>query len=240
MRKFEKLVISGCSFSAGTSDIYMAVSQPTTWSHFLLPKTNSEIFVNLAIPGGGNIAAGYNIVYLLETKESFTSNDTLILFNITGLDRVDTMCYCDHPQANSSFSWNQDFGFGWITEGGFTHGRFWRDGGLPFKRLLQKNMGLDQIITVNSLSIINTITYLEANNFQYAFMLMDQYIETAAPDFLKRFLDNRSAHYITFDGVSNIYEYCKQNTWLKKDQFHPSHEGHSAIADFVYRHINKY
>ena len=219
MRKFEKLVISGCSFSAGTSDIYMAVSQPTTWSHFLLPKTNSEIFVNLAIPGGGNIAAGYNIVYLLETKESFTSNDTLILFNITGLDRVDTMCYCDHPQANSSFSWNQDFGFGWITEGGFTHGRFWRDGGLPFKRLLQKNMGLDQIITVNSLSIINTITYLEANNFQYAFMLMDQYIETAAPDFLKRFLDNRSAHYITFDGVSNIYEYCKQNTWLKKDQF---------------------
>ena len=240
MRKFEKLVISGCSFSAGTSDIYMAVSQPTTWSHFLLPKTNSEIFVNLAIPGGGNIAAGYNIVYLLETKESFTSNDTLILFNITGLDRVDTMCYCDHPQANSSFSWNQDFGFGWITEGGFTHGRFWRDGGLPFKRLLQKNMGLDQIITVNSLSIINTITYLEANNFQYAFMLMDQYIETAAPDFLKRFLDNRSAHYITFDGVSNMYEYCKQNSLLGWDQFHPSREGHSAIADFVYRYIDKY
>ena len=240
MKKFEKLVISGCSFSAGSSDIHQANSQPTTWPHFLLPKINPNIFVNLAIPGGGNIAAGYNIVYLLETKKFFTSNETLVLFNITGLDRFDTICYKDNAHANPSFSWNQDFGFGWITEGEFTHGRLWRDGGLPFKGLLHKNIGIDQMITFNSLSIINTITYLEANNFQYAFMLMDQHIETAAPDFLKRFLDNRSAHYITFDGVSNIYEYCKQNTWLKKDQFHPNHEGHSRIADFVYQHIDKY
>ena len=216
--------------------MHLALSQPSTWSHFLLSKTNSKIFVNLAIPGGGNIAAGYNIVYLLETKKFFTSNDTLVLFNITGLDRFDTMCYKDNAHANTSFSWNEDFKFGWLTEGGFGHA----GPRPPFKGLLQKNMGLDQMITFNSLSIINTITYLEANNFQYAFMLMDRHIEPAAPDFLKRFLDNRSAYYITFDGVSNMYEYCKQNTWLKGDQFHPNHEGYSAIADVVSRHIDKY
>ena len=238
MKKFEKLVISGCSFSAGTSDMHLAAGRPTTWSHFLLPKISPKIFVNLAMPGGGNIAAAYNIVYLLETKKFFTSNETLVLFNITGLDRFDTICYKDNAYANSSFSWNQDFGFGWITEGGFAHGRWSTQ--MPFKGMLHKNIGMDQLITFNSLSIINTITYLEANNFQYAFMLMDQHVETDTPDFLKRFLNNRSAHYITFDGISNMHEYCKQNTWLKKDQFHPSHEGHSAIADFVYQHIDKY
>ena len=234
MKKFEKLVISGCSFSAGSSDIENGTMYPITWSHFLLPKINPNVFVNLSVHGGGNISSGFNIVYLLETKKFFTSDDTLILFNITGLDRVDTMCYNDNSYANSSFSWNKDFGFGWITEGGFTSKL------PPFNGMLQKNIGVDQIITTNSLSIINTITYLEANNFQYAFMLMDQHVETDAPDFLRRFLNNRSKYYITFDGISNMHEYCKQNTWLKKDQFHPSHEGYSRIADFVYRHIDKY
>ena len=236
MKKFEKLVISGCSFSAGSGEIKNGTMYPTTWSHFLLPKINPNIFVNLSIPGGGNIAAGYNIVYLLETKKFFTSNDTLVLFNITGLDRFDTICYKDNTCANFAFSWNEDFKFGWLTEGPFGNA----EPRPPFKGMLQKNMGLDQIITFNSLSIINTITYLEANNFQYAFMLMDQHIETAAPDFLKKFLDDRSAYHVTFNEISNMYEYCKQNTWLKKDQFHPSQEGHNAIADFVFRHIDKY
>jgi hypothetical protein len=240
MKQFEKLVVSGCSFSACSSNIENGIMYPTTWSQFLLPKINPNIFVNVAMNAGGNFAAGYNIVYLLETKNFFmsndaVSNDTLVLFNITGLDRFDSMCYKDSPHANNSFSWNKDFGFGWITQGGFGHGPR-----PPFNGLLQKHMGMDQIITTNSLAIINTITYLEANNFQYAFMLMNQHIETAAPDFLKRFLDNRSAHYITFDGISNMYEYCEQNSLLGYDQFHPSREGHSAIADFVYRHIDKY
>lgn len=234
MKNFEKLVISGCSFSAGSSDIKTGIMSPTTWSHFLLPKINPNIFVNLSIPGGGNVASGYNIVYLLETKKFFTSDSTLVLFNITGLDRVDTICYKDNSYANSSFSWNNDFGFGWITEGGFTAKM------PPFNGMLQKNIGLAQIITANSLSIINTITYLEANNFQYAFMLMDQHIETAAPDFLKRFLDKRSTHYVNFDSISNMHEYCKHRTLLSNDQFHPGKEGYNAIADFVYQHIDKY
>ena len=237
MKQFKNLVVSGCSFSAGSSDsdIHYASDNPHTWSHFLLPKINPKTFVNLAIPAGGNIASGHNIVYLLETNKCFTASDTLVLFNITGLDRLDTMCYDDHSSATPYFQWNKEFGFGWLTEGTFcSAGPF-----TPFKGMLQKNIGLPQIITLNSLAIVNTITYLEANNFQYAFMLMDQKIKWDSPDFLKKFLDNRSAHSVTFNGISNMHEYCKQNCLLKNDQFHPNQEGHSAIADFVYQHIDK-
>jgi hypothetical protein len=234
VKSFDKLVISGCSFSAGSSDIKIGTMSPTTWSHFLLPKTNSNIYVNLAIPGGANIAAGHNIVYLLETKKFFTANDTLVMFNITGLDRFDIMCYSDHENSNPTFSWNQDFGFGWLTTGGFT------TKGMPFKGMLQKNIGFEQTIIANSLAIINTVTYLEANNFQYAFMLMDQHIESNSPDFLKRFLNARLDRCITFDKIKDMHTYCKENNWLSNDQFHPGKEGYNAIADFVYRHIDKY
>jgi hypothetical protein len=234
VKQVEKLVISGCSFSAGSSDIENGIMYPTTWSHFLLSKINPTIFVNLSISGGGNIASGYNIVYLLETKKFFTSNETLILFNITGLDRIDTLCYHDHAQSNSSFSWNKDFGFGWITEGGFTTKM------PPFNGMLQKNIGFEQTIIANSLAIINTVTYLEANNFQYAFMLMDQHIESNSPDFLKRFLNARLDRCITFDKIKDMHTYCKENNWLSNDQFHPDKEGYNTIADFVYRYINNY
>jgi hypothetical protein len=227
----KQFITAGCSFTAGTSQIEEATHLPTVWPHFLLPAINPKIFYNLAISGGGNHSISTNLIYLLETKKYINTNNALIGINITGLDRIDTMCAVDHPDANKHFSWDHDFGFSWITEGGFTHR------GLPFNGALQKNTGLEQIHILNALAIIKCFSYLELHKFSYFFMVMDDVVIQDSPPWLLDFLNCRQKQWITFNNYNTMHSFAKENFLLEEDKFHPTASGHKLIADVVMKQL---
>jgi hypothetical protein len=227
----KQLLVTGCSFSAGSTNTQEALNAPSTWGHFLLKSLGLPVFVNLSISGGGNYAAGKNLIYWIENDQHITPENTLIVFNLTGLDRIDTMCPPDHPNANKFFSWSHVFKFGWITQGSFLSTQE------PFKGLLQKNMGYNQVQISSSLAIIDTITYIESKNLDYRFMVMDQQILDESPVWLTKFISDRSTKWIKFDGCQTMHEYCKKNNMLAHDQFHPSLDGHKEIASYIYQAI---
>ena len=222
----KQFITAGCSFTAGNSLIENA-TQPKTWSHFLLPKINPEFFYNLAIPGGGNCATSTNLIYLLETKKYIEPKNTLIGINITGLDRIDTMCAVDHPDSNKNFSWNHDFGYSWITEGGFTSNI------PPFYGVLQKNTEIEQISISNALAMIKCFSYLELHKFNYFFMVMDDLVIQDSPPWFLDFLNCRRQQWITFDDHITMHSLAKGKNLLEEDKFHPSISGYQLIADMV-------
>lgn len=226
-----RLITTGCSFTAGASGTD-ATNNPQTWSHFYLKVLQPNLFVNLAMPGAGNFAMSKNLTYFLETKQDYTPDNTQIIFNITGFDRVDTMCSVDHPNANQWFAWAQDVEHNWISE------RFVNDGA-PFNGLLQKHMGFDQIKRLGALSVIDAIMYLEQREFNYYFMFMDNEAHADSPEFLIKFLENRSDRWIQFDHQIGMHDYCKEFGMLINDNFHPDLQGYEMIANFVNQHIKE-
>lgn len=186
----------------------------------------------MAIPGGGNQQISNNLIYLLESKKHLEPKNTLIGINITGLDRFDLMCPIDHPDANKYFSWQQDFGYGWITEGSFCNSA------PPFNGKLQKNIGIEQLILYNCLAIIQCFSYIELQGFRYFFMLMDNNILKDSPEWFKNFVLNNS-HFVKFDQVNNMHDFAQQQKELSTDGFHPSKNGYKMIAQQVKDFLNK-
>ena len=229
----KQFITAGCSFTAGSSNITTALAQPTAWPHLVLPKLKPEIFVNLAIPGGGNFSIANNLVYFFQSKSYINPLETQIIFNISGLDRSDVMCPPDHPYANKNFSWTHDLGYGWLTSGGFTAGT---DG--PFSGLLEKNMGIDSIFTTNCLALTQAFTYLEHRGFDYAFMIMHDQVLSDSPKWFLQVLEERRSKWIQFEQSKTMNGHCIINGLLDSDQFHPSMAGHSNIADHVVKFLN--
>jgi len=228
----ENFIVGGCSFSSGTSDKSLAVTEPLVWPSFLLSDLDPKFYYNLAIPGAGNFSVADNLVYLLESKRYIQPENSIILFNISGLDRIDTMCAVDHPDANTNFSWATDFGFGWITEGGFL------GSSLPFNGSLQKNIGFEQIQNLSCLSVVKLCCYLESRKFSYHFMLMDDDI-LDSPSWFFDFLSARKDRWIQFEGETSMFGFVKKKNFLAQDQFHPSANGHKLIATQVFNTIKE-
>lgn len=225
----EHLIIAGCSFSAGDSNIDKARENPSTWAHWLLDPLSPKFLYNLAIPGGGNFAISHNLVYILESKKYMTPKNTMIGFNLSSLDRSDVICPVDHPQANQSFSWSKDFGYAWLTQGSFAYQT------PPFKRMLQLHMGLENLITLNCLAIVQCMTYLEHRGFDYFFMLMDDTIIQDSPAwFTDSVLHGRKHKMVTFGEHQSMHEFCAGNDkLLSPDGFHPSNLGYQRIGERV-------
>jgi hypothetical protein len=219
----DNLLIAGCSFTASVD----------SWATQLQKIINPLQCINIGVSGAGNYTIGTNIVYFLELKKNYTSKNTTVVFNVSGLDRIDTMCPVDHPNANNYWAWDKDLGFNWINQGGFTGQQ------PPFNGMLQKHMGIDQIIKVNSLAIIQCISYLELNNFKYYFMLMDDQICKDSPTWFTKFLEQRRDKWITFDTHKSMYSYALANDQIGNDGFHPSPAGQILIAQAVASIINK-
>lgn len=217
--------MAGCSFSAGSSDIQQAINNPETWAHFLIPEIQPKFFYNLAIPGGGNRQIADNLIYLLETKKHIVPESTLVLLNFTGLDRIDTMCSVEHPDANEYFSWSKDLGYGWIVEGGFCANT------TPFRGSLQKNMELSQIQRINCLAIVQCLSYLQHRGFRFFFMLMnDDIINDSEKWFQSKLLDDYTNNFVKIESHLSMYAFAKSNNLLHEDQFHPNVKAQELIA----------
>lgn len=238
MKKIFNFITTGCSFTAGVIPLPHNTTtdwevKGSVWPHHCFAKMNPETsnFLNLALPGGGNMAATTNLIYYLETNLSrLDPEKTLIGLNISGLDRVDTMVNNHSNLANKNFCcidpigqthFSDQFGFGWHTKG--TSGE------------------LSQTIYAhifNSLLVIECFAYLERHNFNYFFMLLNNAVYDYAPEWFQQALDLRNDSWIKFDGTYGMYEFAQQGAWLDHSG-HPTIQGHKLIADYVMRHIKK-
>jgi hypothetical protein len=232
LTSFDNLIVAGCSFSAGTSNIDQAKQMPTTWSHFLLQKFSTKFFYNLSIPGGGNIQILNNLTFMLEIKNYIIEKPTVVILNFSGLDRIDTMCAVDHPDANKNFSWSKDFGFGWITQGSFL------SKSAPYHGCLQKNIGFDQVVLTNCLTIVQCLNYLKSKQVKFFFMLMDDDIIKIAPEWFQTMLNQHyQKEFIRFKLHDSISSFVKSKNLLAEDKFHPNTEAYRLIADEIFKKL---
>jgi hypothetical protein len=226
-------IVTGCSFTAGIiplphDDPAHWEQRGSVWPHFCYSKMNPKVdsFVNLAMPGSGNIAAFSNLIYYLETTKP-PVDQTIIGFNITGLDRLDIirdinephntdLCCIDttgivHPSVS--------LGFGWETS--------------TIKHKIFK------INILSCLTILQAITYLDHAKYNYFFMLMNNSIYNDAPDWFKQVLDQRKNRWITFNETVGMQEFAdSKNMLISPTDRHPTTDGHKIIASYVLDYLN--
>jgi hypothetical protein len=224
---------AGCSFTVCSSDVLAARNNPESWPHFLIQKLDIDSFANLAMSSGGNGAMANNLIYFLETKRHWTPENTLVGFSITELDRLDIRCPLGHPDANQTFSWDQDLGHSWLTTNGFTFSP------PPFKDLLKKNQGYEQIVDQNCLEVTKLFAYLDLHKFPYFFMLIDNDVNGDSPDWFKRVLEDHQQHRVKPGGYIGMSEYVGSIGQCLPDGWHPNTDGHSKIADEVFAFLGK-
>lgn len=230
-------ITTGCSFSAGTISLPHDTAEDwrtrgSIWNHFCFAEMDpsKNKFVNLALSGGSNISATANLIYYLEThKPTVTNQNTLIGINLTGLNRYDTVCSLDDPNINVDLCCidprgidhpSKELGFGWVSLG--------------------NNHRIPHAEILNCLSLLQCFCYLESNNFNYFFMLMNDSIYTRAPQWFKTVLDQRTNRWITFDGVMGMMEFVlKHNLARSAKDHHPSIDGNKLIAEYVLEFLEK-
>jgi hypothetical protein len=232
-----KFLVSGCSFTVSGSNPAELQKKIWRWPDPLALEYNIKIINNLAIAGNGNTAIVQNLSYALEeSKLVFSPETTLVMFNITGLDRIDLMVPNSHPDINQIGSWHDIFPFAWITSGGYVG----LASGNAQKLIdsLHKNLDWEPIIMANCLTIINFIQRLEADGYRYYFMLMDDQILNDSPKFFQNFIKSKSNSWITFGEYQSMHGYGKSLGLLDTDNFHLTLEGDLKIAEFVKQKIN--
>jgi len=225
-------IATGCSFTAGIISLPHSSPQEwndrgSVWPHFCFAKTDTAQgkFVNLALSGGGNTAAIYNLIYYLETnRSSLNKTNTIIGFNITGLDRIDRLVDLSDPDINQDMCCidtsglkhpSTDLGFGWVTKG--------PPGGLQRKNYIN-----------GCLAILQGLCYLDHAGYEYFFMTMNDEIYTYAPAWFQQCLNDRKDRWVTFNDAQSMLTFIKKSNLTKSDtDWHPSISGHKLIAQHV-------
>ena len=236
----DRWLVGGCSFTAGTSDVDYAMIDPVVWPSWLCHLHRPANLTNLAISGGGNTATIGGLRYAMQTQQTWSPENTLIIFNITGLERIDLICPTDHPAGDNGTPW-YELGlipFKWLISGGWN-----RNQGNEQDRLfrsLEKNQQYDPLCVQHSLDLINFMLSLDAEGYRWYFMIMDDaLVWDPAPDFLRSFLKARS-NWITFGEHLSMHSFCRSIGELNRDKFHPSPLGHKHIADRIWSTVSQH
>ena len=242
MKKYKHFITSGCSFSSGVinnpnNTLEAWQNQSFAWPHycFLDMWADDHTFLNFAQPGNGITATFTSLIYYLELNKHITPGNTLIGFNLTGLERQDIPAKVDHPNANSDLATRdtkKELQLGWIRRNDLTVSteQYYTD-------IMQQ--GAEEISNFNKIAAIQGITYLESRGFDYFFMLMTESIVDSADDYFYKFLDERHQNWVTFDKHRGMYEFVKEQQLATSDG-HPSKEGHWLIASHVLEHLKNY
>jgi len=227
----KNLITTGCSFTAGVIPLphenkIAWKNRGSVWPHFCFAEMNpaQDKFVNLAIPGGGNIAAFTNLIYVLENNKTFTPDNTLIGINLTGMHRYDAISDSANVQVNKNLCCididgithiSDTLGFGWITG---------------------KHFGNQKVDILSAVTIIQGLSYLELRKFNYFFMLMNNAIYDYSPEWFQQALDIRKSNWITFNKHIGMFEFVRNLNQVTEDG-HPTTDRHKRISEFVIEYI---
>lgn len=219
MKQYKNFLVTGCSYSCGplqsaAKDYYWS------WSHFCLETLGCahENYRNFAIPGGGNMAAMTNLIYFLQTNPDWTAENTLIGFNITGLDRRDVMVSAEHPEAKAmqaQYHIRKDLQIGWLI-----------DGMLDWRTTQQVQ---------SCLAVLQGLTYLDHCGFDYFFMLLNQPVYDVAPAWFQQVLDQHRPRWLQFS-EGGMYERVRA-AGAVDSTLHPTRTGHGLLAQDVLQYL---
>ena len=224
------LITTGCSFTAASSDIG---ETPTTWAGHLAKYLKVDDYVNMALSGGGNTSTSFSLTsFLLDRNDVFLdASSTMVVFNITDFDRTDMITYPDHYSSNENNSWKDIIGFNWINDGGFMGKRE------PYNHLIQKNTGIKQVEKLGVLSLELMVSMLHSMNIEYRILLMRNYIDECDNKDITRFMTKYDDRIIKLGSSIGMYEFCKKNSLLSEDGFHPSNEGYYKIYNEIIKQL---
>ncbi|MBL96339.1 MAG: hypothetical protein CMF52_00820 [Legionellales bacterium] len=235
--KIKNLLASGCSFthdgiggvpptndSAGGSSFKQYDDiQPAScasWASFLSTFLEVESFINFAAPSHGNVLICETIISALE-KYNYKQDDTLIIFNISSMDRFDLKIDWENSENNTNIYWTSellDYTFA------KTRGPLWK------KKFA--SMELEEITSLNISALEKLLKYLKDKNYMFLFTVMQDYSDNLI---IQQYKDNL----VTLNPGIGMHEFCKEKNLLIDDNFHPSTQGHKQIAEQVLDFITK-
>jgi hypothetical protein len=224
----EHLITAGCSFTESWDNFLESDLKPKAWPDFLARNINAERLVNLGCHGAGNHLISHSLITYLETH-AWDAAKTRVVFNISGMHRIDLLCEPEHPKAIKDWVWSQRLRLGWYTS----------QGDLPQGELLKeisRAQGFRMVSQDNAVKVLALLTYLQSKNIPFWFMIMDNNVIWDMPKWLRSQIE---AHprYIQFGDRPSMHSYCKHNNWLSQDDFHPAVIGHNRIAETVAKHL---
>lgn len=232
----KNLITSGCSFtqdgigglpptltSEGGSSFLDGVdftcSTPRSWASHIAKELKIKSFVNTAASSHGNMLGSITITELI-SNYNYTSDDTLIVFNITNFSRYDILCNYYHNDVSTAIPWNKELlDFGFISR----HNQLYKN---SIVNITDKNVIM---LSKNYLKML--FEFLNNNNYEFYFLWMEDYSTVFNSDkFLKKYLDRL----ITLENHNNMIDFClsKKQTISPSDN-HPSNKGHKLISNIV-------
>lgn len=236
LKQYDTFIATGCSFTSGVINARENLlvdweMQAFSWPHytFLGLGPENKTFLNFAIPGGGNTQAMTNLIYFLEKNKNVNRNKLLVGFNITGLNRVDRITSINDPIRNTDLSTrdiSDKLNIGWRTG--------------ESNSIIKNNKNVEirnEFDIFNCLIIIQAINYLENNNIDYFFMIMNNAIVDDSPEWFKKFLLLRKNNWVIFETYIGMYEFCRSKKLLDNTN-HPTRIGHQLLADYVLKFLN--
>lgn len=209
--------LGGCSFIA--SDSYTPAT-PKSWASMLSKKIQCQSLVNFASSGHGNILISMTLIEALTKYSAYNPENTLVLFNLTDLGRLDVPCPHDHPDKTNDVPWDDTI--------------------LPFTFLsntakisstICKNIGIEQIEIMSQHAVLALLNFLEQRKFNYRFMIMHEYSKDSK---MESIIKPHWSRLVDLPGGS-MTNYCiMNNVTISKTDMHPNQTGHEMLSSIVY------
>ena len=214
--------VGGCSFIDQGQG---AVSQPASWASIVAQLLNVQSFVNLAASSHSNTLVANTLRYVLQNF-NYSPENTLVLFNCSIATRLDIPCEFDHPDASNFIPWDKTL---------FPHSYLDRD--CKIYKTFEKNIGIDTIKSIGYTQIDFLFNWLEANKYQYYFLLTDTE-DLKDPEFLK-IVESRRDRLIEINPGIGMWEYGQISGNNTVNNYHPDAVGRQDIALQVVKYVAK-
>ena len=225
------ILASGCSFTAdglggrppepadpgGNSfrqDPDYEMQTPVSWASHLANIIDPDSFCNLAGHSHGNFFISKTIIDCLE-KFNYLPGNTLVLFNISEMNRFDVVCDFSHKDKCEYIPWTENV----------LDYAFLKKGSAEWKQEFFKTTN-PSIEAFNIAQLKVLFEYLVDNNFKFAFTLMQDYLNYP--------IINEYQNFCVPLPYKGMYEFCKSiGETVSVTDMHPTTAGHLEIANLT-------
>ena len=212
----------GCSFIDYGNDI---LAIPKSWAGFLSQELAVTSLVNVACISHGNLIVS-NIILELLKKYNYNRDDTLIVFDVAYFERFDIPCDFDNPDASKFISWDKSIiPYSYLSRQSLQYSK------------IEKTVGLDNVPSLSLNALEYLCSYLDYNNFEYAFVPIENFKTHSKFNSL---IKNRQHRFIDLNPGTGMKEFAELTNNQHENKYHPCDNGHKLIAQNIISHFKKY
>jgi hypothetical protein len=212
----------GCSFIDYEDN---PATIPGSWAGFLAQELAVTSLVNIACISHGNLITSTVILELLK-KYAYNKDNTLIVFDVAYFNRFDIPCDFDHPDASKFIPWDKSIiPYSYLSRQSSQYSK------------IEKTVGLDNVPSLSSNALEYLCSYLDYNNFEYAFLPVENFkIYSEFNSLIK----NRRHRFIDLNPGTGMREFSQLTNNLHNNKYHPSVTGHKLIAQNIISHLKEF